>query len=63
MSSLSSLAQYFSSIQQSVVRNAVQTQVAAKVQDTQKQTGEAMVELVRQAGKTLDTGKQFDAFA
>lgn len=63
MSSISSLAQYFSAIQQSVVRNQVQTQVLAKTQDVQKQTGEALVEMLQKASISTDTGKNFDAFA
>jgi hypothetical protein len=63
MSSLSSLAQYFSSIQQSVVQNQVQTQVLAKTQSVQKQTGEAIVELIQKASIATDTGKGFDGFA
>ena len=63
MSSISSLAQYFSSIQQSVVQNQVQTQVLAKTQAVQKQTGEAMVDLIQKSSISPNTGKNFDGFA
>ncbi len=63
MSSISSLAQYFSAVQQSVVRNQVQTQVLAKTQDVQKETGDAMVKMIQKASISTDTGKNFDGFA
>ena len=63
MSSISSLAQYFSSVQQSVVQNQVQTAVLAKTHNVQKQTGEAIVELIQKSSISVDTGKNFDGFA
>ncbi|HIF33268.1 MAG: hypothetical protein ABGX07_15715 [Pirellulaceae bacterium] len=63
MSFTESLIQQFSAVQQTVVKNKVQTQLAAKALQVQKQTGEAMIEMIRQAGKTVSTGKIFNGSA
>lgn len=55
-----------SAAQQSALQTQIQVSVLAKQQSAIKQSGESAVELIlsaAQVGKSLDTGKQFDATA
>lgn len=57
MSFTDSLVQQIGMVQQTATMSKIKTQVAVKAQQVQKQTGAAVVEMMRQAGKTIDTGR------